>query len=107
VESLSETVLTIDELTETVVRLPLAERLALLEAISRSLRTDIVGGQRVGEPVPATDPLYAQIAVLVGAAVSPHGTIRHVLGIARRNKSALSDEEVRDVIADELIARHP
>lgn len=98
--------MTIHELTATVVRLPVAERLILLEAISRSLRTTLASGELAGTPLPASDPLYAQIAALAGDAVPPHSAVRRLLGIARSTEEALSDAAVRDAIADEMIARH-
>ena len=78
--------MTYDELTTQAVRLPPSQRLALIEALTRSLRTELT-------PRVETETTTARLAVILRDA-GPTSSLHRLLGVARPDGAPPTDEEL-------------
>jgi hypothetical protein len=88
---------------EEIKRLPVVDRIALIEAISRSLREDLQpdsGASRTARPS-AGEPTGADVS---GGDESPLSA--HLRGVLKFEGAPPNDEEVRNLIADSVLERH-
>jgi hypothetical protein len=98
--------MTIDELAQKITTLPLADQLALLESISRSVRETIIQEQRASSPVVgASAERLDQISKRAGRPVPSDSALYHLLGVAR-TESPLTDAQAQDMLADALLEKH-
>jgi hypothetical protein len=98
--------MTVEELARTITGLPVAERLTLLELISRSVREALASTETTAAHSGDTGPLLEQIGRRAGLPVAENSALRQLLGIAHIEGPAPSDEQIRDWLTDDLIDRH-
>jgi len=94
--------MTHEQLIEEVKRLPLAQRLELLEAVSRSLREEL-------EPSKADQIATPRETTQVETQDSEHSTIplsQRLRGILKFDGDPPTDEEVKDAYADYLLEKY-
>jgi hypothetical protein len=89
--------MTRQEFIEEIMRLPVAERIALLEAISRSLREEFEATDTASH-VPAPDAADERERRL--------NAVRRLRGALKFDGPAPTDEEVREIITDYLIEKY-
>jgi hypothetical protein len=89
--------MTRQEFIEEIRRLPVAERIALLEAISRSLREEFEATDAASDASApdASDERERRL-----------GAVRRLRGALKFDGPAPTDEEVREIITDYLIEKH-
>jgi hypothetical protein len=89
--------MTRQEFIEEIMRLSVAERIALLEAISRSLREEFEATD-VALSAPAPDTADERERRL--------NAVRRLRGALKFDGPAPTDEEVREIITDYLIEKY-
>jgi hypothetical protein len=93
--------MTRQQFLEEIRQLPVAERVALIEAISRSVREDL----RSGEARPSSNPSARedQAPAIGGAGVPLSESLR---GVIKFDGEPPSDKEVKEIIADYLLEKY-
>lgn len=87
--------MTRQEFIEEIMRLSVAERIALLEAISRSLREEFEAADAASDAPDTADERERRL-----------GAVRRLRGALKFDGPAPTDEEVREIITDYLIEKY-
>jgi hypothetical protein len=94
--------MTQQQFVEEIKQLSVADRLALIEIISRSLREDL-GTQEARVPAPQSD---AARHATQNSGENQAPISRHLLGVVKFEGDPPTDEEVKDAYADYLMEKY-
>jgi hypothetical protein len=106
------------ELIERVTRLPVSQRLELIERLTHSLREELVAPVR--QPASAVEPISTEadeatnstlaaverLAQSLNLDVPPDSALRRMIGAVPGSTVPMTKEGVRDLITDYLIEKH-
>jgi hypothetical protein len=106
------------ELIERVTRLPVSQRLELIELLTRSLRGELaaLAQQPASAPAPGTTEgdeettrvltAVERLALSYNLDVPLDSSLRRILGVVPSGAVPMTKDEVRDLITDYLIEKH-
>ena len=92
--------MTQEELIQQIERLPLEQKIGLIEAISRSLREELAQSKE-GAPDGETETKQAEVSEQDGVPIS-----QQLRGILKFEGEPPTDEEVKDAYADYLLEKY-
>jgi hypothetical protein len=102
------------ELIERVTRLPISQRLALIELLSHSLREDLAAA--ANEPArgsaPSSDEMTGGLAAIRRLAESLNielpldSSLHRLRGVVSSGAVPTTKDELRDLVADFLLEKH-
>ena len=106
------------ELIERVTRLPVSQRLELIELLTHSLREELAAPVRQPSSAPAPGATEAdeetsrvltaveRLALSYNLDVPPDSSLHRILGIVPSDAVPMTKDEVRDLITDYLIEKY-
>jgi hypothetical protein len=98
------------ELIERVTRLPVSQRLELIELLTHSLREELAGSvpNATAADVEPSEVLGAveRLALSYQLDVPGDSSLHHILGVVPSDALPTTKGEVRDLITDYLIEKH-
>jgi hypothetical protein len=90
--------MTYDELTRVATQLPPAQRLALIEALTRSLRREL-------PTTPAAVPISDRLEAILQAA-NPDSALHRLIGVAASTYATPSKDELQEEYIDYLTQKY-
>lgn len=106
------------ELIERVTRLPVYQRLELIERLTHSLREELAApvhqspiaqepASSVSDEAPASALMAVErLAQSLNLHIPPDSALRRIIGVLPSNAAPMTKHELRDLIADSLIEKH-